>query len=110
MVVLNSSAGLIPLVGQLGGSNAGVNGGNGYCLAQNAIWDHSYLSDEGQMGWVMSALEAGIDVIKVLAATRHLLHARTRLADTLLTARQAIRLLCSISLSQQTSKEERLAG
>jgi TonB-dependent receptor len=46
------------------GSNAGVNGGNGYCLAQNAIWDHSYLSDEGQMGWVMSALEAGIDVSK----------------------------------------------
>jgi TonB-dependent receptor len=44
------------------GSNAGINGGDGYCVAQNAIWDHGYLSDEGLMGWAMSALEAGVDI------------------------------------------------
>lgn len=45
------------------GSNAGINGGNGYCVAQNAIWDQSWMNDEQHMGWVASAIEyEGVDV------------------------------------------------
>lgn len=44
------------------GSNAGVNGGDGYCVAQNAIWDQPWMTDQQHMGWVALAMEAGVDV------------------------------------------------
>ena len=45
------------------GYNTGINNGAGYCVAQNAIWDQSWMTDEHHVGWVASAMEyEGVDV------------------------------------------------